>query len=199
MRDFAGNAMATSASLFLQNVHLFSPKATGFALSGLYLASAISNPLFGSLSDRGRMRWVAIVLLLASVLISTFPRVSVGWFSPVLLTYGFFFMASYPIVEAALMESVPDSIRGRVFGLFITVGGLIGNFSHWVVGSWVHKLGGAASHLESYLPLFGLLSILMGLSIAGLPLLNAIRKREHLPEISAGAAALSPLHSPKEP
>jgi FSR family fosmidomycin resistance protein-like MFS transporter len=199
MRDFAGNAMATSASLFLQNVHVFSPKATGFALSGIYLASAISNPLFGSLSDRGRMRWVAFVLLLAAGLISIFPRVPVGWILPVLLTYGFFFMASYPIVEAALMESVPDAIRGRVFGLFITVGGLIGNLSHWVVGNWIHKLGPAESRIESYLPLYALFSIFMALSIAGLPLLNAIRKREHLTEVPAGAAALSPLHAPKDP
>jgi MFS transporter, FSR family, fosmidomycin resistance protein len=199
MRDFAGNAMATSASLFLQNVHQFSPKATGFTLSGLYLASAISNPIFGSLSDRGRMRWVACVLLLAAALMSIFPRVPVGWFSPVLLTYGFFFMASYPIVEAALMESVPDEIRGRVFGLFITVGGLIGNFSHWIVGSWIHKLDTAALQIESYLPLFALLSTLMALSVAGLPLLNAIRKREHLTEVPAGAAAFSPLHAPKDP
>jgi FSR family fosmidomycin resistance protein-like MFS transporter len=198
MRDFAGSAMGTSGSLFLQNVHLFSPKSTGFALAGIYLASAISNPLFGSLSDRGRMRWVAFVLLLAAALISVFPRVPVGWISPVLLTYGFFFMASYPIVEAALMEAVPDSVRGRVFGLFITVCGLIGNLSHWLVGNWTHNLGPAAARIESYFPLYTLLSILMAVSIAGLPLLNAIRKREHLPEMNTGAAALSPLHAPDD-
>jgi len=195
LRDFVGSAMGTSASLFLQNVHLFSPKTTGFALSGLYLASVISNPLFGSLSDRGRMRWVAFVLLMAAVLVSVFPRVPVRWISPVLLTYGFFFMASYPIVEAALMESVPDSVRGRVFGLFITVGGLIGNLSHWLVGNWIHKLGTTSSQIVSYLPLYAVLSGLVAVSITGLPLLNAIRKREHLPEVGGGAAALSPLHS----
>jgi MFS transporter, FSR family, fosmidomycin resistance protein len=199
MRDFAGSALATSASLFVQNVHSFNPKSTGVALSGIFLASAISNPLFGSLSDQGRMRWAGVVLLLGAALISVFPRVPVAWISPVLLAYGFFFMASYPIVEAALMESVPDSVRGRVFGLFITVGGLIGNCSHWLVGNWIHHLGTEASHIESYLPFYALLSILMTLSIFGLPLLNAIRKREHLPDLKTGATALSPLQSPGDP
>jgi len=199
MRDFSGNAMGTSASLFLQNAHGFSPKSTGLTLSGLYLASVISNPLFGSLSDRGRMRWVAFVLIIAAILVSVFPRVPAPWISPVLLTYGFFFMASYPIVEAALMESVPNAVRGRVFGLFITVGGLIGNTSHWLAGNWIHKLGGTAAQSESYLPLYAILSLLVALSICGLPLLHAIRKREHLTPAEAGAAALAPLRAPNDP
>jgi len=199
MRDFSGNAMGTSASLFLQNAHGFSPKSTGLALSGLYLASVISNPLFGSLSDRGRMRWVAFVLIIAASMISLFPRVPAAWISPVLLTYGFFFMASYPIVEAALMESVPNSVRGRVFGLFITVGGLIGNISHWVAGNWIHKLGPTAAQVASYLPLYATLSLLVALSICGLPLLHAIRKREHLDPLETGAAALAPLRAANDP
>jgi hypothetical protein len=87
-----------------------------------------------------------------------------------------------------LMESVPDSVRGRVFGLFITVGGLIGNLSHWAVGNWIHNLGAAASQVGSYFPLYAWLSAFIAFSVAGLPLLNAIRKREHLPEIKAGGS-----------
>jgi len=196
LRDFAGSAMGTSASLFLQSAHGFSPKLTGLMISGIFIASVISNPLFGSLSDSGRMRWVAFVLLMAGVLISAFPRVPVSWMAPVLLGYGFFFMASYPITEAALMESVPDAVRGRVFGLFITVSGLLANLSHWLVGSWIHQLGSGASLVESYLPLYAVLSIMVVLSISGLPMLNAMRKREHLPMTAAAVAPVSALHTP---
>ena len=56
LRDFAGSAMATSGSLFLQNAHGFDPKFTGLALSGIFIASAISNPIFGHLSDGARCR-----------------------------------------------------------------------------------------------------------------------------------------------
>ena len=142
-RDFAGSAMATSASLFLQSAHGLSPKFTGMALSAVFLMSAISNPLFGHLSDGGRNRWLCVVLFMAAVAISLFPRVGSPWMFGVLLVYGFFFMASYPITEAALMEAVPDSVRGRVFGLFITVGGLIGNLSHWLVGDGSISSGSA--------------------------------------------------------
>jgi hypothetical protein len=89
-------------------------------------------------------------------------------------------MASYPMVEAALMESVPDAVRGRVFGLFITVGGLIGNASHWAVGAWVKNLGDRAAMPEAYFSCYGVLGALVILSLLGLPCLKAIRQREHL-------------------
>ncbi len=194
MRDFAGMAMATSASLFLQNAHGFNPKSAGLALSGIYLASAISNPLFGGLSDGGRMRWASFVLGIAAVFICVFPRVQAAWIVPALLAYGFFFMASYPITEAALMEAVPDSVRGRVFGLFITIGGLIGNLSHWLVGSWVQHLGARAFSPESYLPLYAMLALMVVGSLAGLPCLHAIRKRE----VRGGVADPSPIGVERE-
>ena len=178
LRDFAGMAMATSASLFLQNARGFNPKTAGLALSGIYLASAISNPLFGGLSDGGRMRWVSFVLVMAAAFICVFPRVPVSWMVPVLLAYGFFFMASYPITEAALMETVHDSVRGRVFGLFITIGGLVGNLSHWLVGSWVQGLGAGAFSPASYFPLYATLALMVVASLAGLPCLHAIRRQE---------------------
>src|SRR5207247_1324342 len=79
LRDFAGGAMATSASLFLQKAHAFDPKLAGMALSGIFLASAISNPLFGRLSDGGRGRWVCLVLSVAAIFIGLFPRLGVSW------------------------------------------------------------------------------------------------------------------------
>jgi MFS family permease len=178
LRDFAGMAMATSASLFLQNAHGFNPKSAGLALSGIYLASTISNPLFGRLSDGGRIPWVSFLLIVSAAFICVFPRVPVAWMVPLLVAFGFFFIASYPITEAALMETVHDSVRGRVFGLFITICGLIGNLSHWLVGSWVQRLGARAFSPESYFPLYAMLALMVLASLAGLPCLEAIRKRE---------------------
>jgi hypothetical protein len=87
-------------------------------------------------------------------------------------------MASYPINEAALMEAVHESVRGRVFGLFLTICGLVGNLSHWLVGDWVHKLGSRASAPESYYPLYAVLGLLVVASLLALPCLHALRKRE---------------------
>jgi MFS family permease len=177
-RDFAGSCTATLSSLFLQKGHGFELGKTGFALSTIYLASAISNPLFGGLSDRGRIRWITVVISAAAVLMAILPRAPVWAIIPTLLLYGFFFMASYPMVEAALMEAVHDSVRGRVFGLFITIGGLVGNLAHWQAGDWVKRLAARASSPESYHTYYLWLAGLLLVSLAGLPCLHALRKRE---------------------
>ena len=178
LRDFASAGMGSLTSLFLQKAHGFDPKVTGLALAGLFVVSIISNPLFGGLSDRNRVPWICFVLTSAAILMSLLPRVAGGWAIPVLLLYGFLFVASFPMVQAALMDSVPDAVRGRVFGLFITVGGLAGNLAHWAVGHWVERLGAAAERPEPYHSLYGWLSGMVLLSLAGLPFLLAIRKRE---------------------
>jgi MFS family permease len=180
LRDFTGASMGSLGSLFLQKAHGYTPWLTGLALSGIFLASVISNPLFGHFSDRGRLKWTLLVMIVAAVIVALFPHVPAAATIPTYLIYGFFFMASYPMVEAALMESVPDEVRGRVFGLFITVGGLIGNASHWVVGAWVKNLGERASAPAGYFGGYTILAGFLLVSLLGLPCLHAIRKREHL-------------------
>jgi FSR family fosmidomycin resistance protein-like MFS transporter len=178
LRDFTGSSMGSLGSLFLQNACGFDLKQTGMALSAIFLASVVSNPLFGHLSDRGRIRWTCAVLLVSVLLVGIFPRVPAQWLIPTFALYGFFFMASYPMVEAALMEAVPDAVRGRTFGFFITLAGLIGNLSHWMAGSWVKSLGTDVHSARAYYPLYGQLSLLLLLSLLGLPCLHAIRKKE---------------------
>ena len=196
LRDFTGNSMGTVGSLFLQQAHAFSLTNTGFALSGIFVMSLISNPLFGTLSDRGRLKWAFVVLTIAAGVVAAYPHLPKAALVPGFMIYGFFFMASYPIVEAALMESVPDAVRGRVFGFFITIGGLVGNISHWVAGEAVQRLGSAANSPSGYYRLYAVLSCLIIASIAGVPCLYAIRTRERLqgnessqPQ-SAGALAM---------
>jgi MFS family permease len=180
MRDFTGSAMVSLGSLFMQNAHGFNPRTTGLILSGVFLASAVSNPVFGHLSDGGRTRWAIWLLLAALTVVAVFPHVPKDWMFLALSAYGFFFMASYPVVEAALMESVPDAVRGRVFGLFITFGGLIGNLSHWLVGGFVKNLGARASDPSAYYTIYVVLAGLIVVSLLGLPCMRAIRKREGL-------------------
>jgi MFS family permease len=180
LRDFAGWNMGTLSSLFLQNAHGYDAKLAGLALSVLFIASVISNPLFGHLSDHARKRWTAFVTAMAALLIAVFPRLPDRWLVPCLAAYGFFFMSNYPMVEAELMQSVPDAVRGRVFGLFITVGGLVGNVSHWITGAQVKRMGDAARTAGSYYLFYEIMGGLVLLSLLGLACLHAIRKREDL-------------------
>lgn len=181
LRDFAGSSMGSLGSLFLQNAHGFSVEQTGIALSAIFLAATVSNPLFGHLSDGGRKRWATLVHLIAAALIVLFPRLpggGVALFFLVFMAYGFFFMASYPIVEAGVMLAVHDSVRGRAFGLWITVGGLIGNLSHWLVGHWVEGFGLRAAQAQTYHLLYGGLAIALVASLVGLPFLDRVRRQE---------------------
>ena len=178
LRDFAGTSMGSLGSLFLQNARGYDPKRTGIALSVLFLASAVSNPIFGSLSDRGRSRWTTFVMTMAAILIIALPHTPASWTLPIFTLYGFFFLSSYPMTEAALMESVPDAVRGRVFGLFITIGGLIGNLSHWMVGAQVKRLGSSAYAPSGYYVLYAVIGSMLLVSLGGLPCLRAIRKKE---------------------
>jgi MFS family permease len=177
-RDFAGTSMGSLGSLFLQKARGYDAKSTGLALSGIYLAATISNPLFGSLSDRGRKRWLTLALLTAAATMALFPWVPQSWTIPIYVVYGFFFLAGYPMTEAALMESVPDAVRGRVFGIFVMTGGVIGNLSHWVVGAKVKQLGAAATSVQAYYPIYAVMALMLVISLLGLFCLNPIRKRE---------------------
>jgi MFS family permease len=193
LRDFAGTSMGSLGSLFLQNARGFNPRQTGIALSGLFLASAVSNPLFGRLSDRGRTRWTTFVMTVAALLIIILPHTPTSWTLPLFTCYGFFFLSSYPMTEAALMESVPDSVRGRVFGLFITIGGLIGNLSHWAVGAAVKGLGSAAYSPRGYYGLYATIGGFLLLALAGLPCLRVIRNREAKVADSTDKAIRAPI------
>jgi MFS family permease len=190
MRDFTGSSMGSLGSLFLQKAHHLDVKSTGLALSVIFIGSLISNPLFGGLSDRGRFRWGFILLFCAAVVVGVFPHLPRAGVIPAYLLYGFFFMATFPVVEAALMESVPDGVRGRVFGFFITIGGLVGNLSHWIVGKWVQRLGPTADSPSAFYGAYGLLACLILLASLGLLCLRAIRKRESQ-EVNSGIAGVA--------
>jgi len=178
LRDFAGHSMGSLGSLFLQKAHGFSVQEAGAALSVIFLMGVISNPLFGHLSDRGRTRWTAGVMLAAAAVIAAYPHLPRGWLTPALAVYGFFFMGCYPMVEAALMESVPDAVRGRVFGLFITIGGILGNLAHWLAGRWVERLGADACEVARYHGFYLLLAALLVASLPGLLCLRDLRRRQ---------------------
>lgn len=180
LRDFSAGSMCSLSSLFLQQAHDYDTGRAGFALSWIFLAGVISNPLFGHLSDRGRKRWITAVLLAAAMIAVAVPHLPAGWAVPVFFAYGFFFNANFPMVEAELMQSVPDEVRGRVVGLFMTIGGFFGNLSHWVIGDAVRRMGDGAHRPASYAFLYLALAGLMLAALVGLPCLHALRRREHL-------------------
>jgi MFS family permease len=177
-RDFAGSCVASLNSLFLQNAQGYNVAQVGLALSLVFLGSTISNPLFGHLSDRGRLRWITFILVCSGGLVAVFPHVPAAAVKPVLFVYGFFFLASFPTTEAALMVAVPAATRGRAFGIFLTFGFVVGNLAHWVAGDWVRRLGERANQSASYFGLYALLGLMILASLSALLCLKTLRRRE---------------------
>jgi MFS family permease len=183
LRDFASNAMASLSSLFLQNARGYDTRHAGIAVSSLFICSVIGNPLLGGLSDRRRKRWITTVVGIGSTLIILFPHLTLQWTLPCLLAFGFFMLSSFPMTEAALMQSVPDSVRGRVFGVYVTITGFVGALAAWVMGVVVKHMGAAAGGENNYFIAYAAVGGVGLLALAGLPCLRAIQKREHLEKV----------------
>ena len=178
IRDMGGNGVSTLGSLFLQKVHGWDLTKTGFALSLIFLAAIISNPLFGHLSDRygNRPTWIILTLTLGAVVAIFIPRVAVDWTITIFVVHGFFFMACYPMIEALMMEAVDPAVRGRAVGVYLTVSGGAGTVAHWLCGRWVDGMANDTVS-TAYHGYYVLLAALMMVTLAGVAGLDWIRRQ----------------------
>ena len=177
LRDIGGNGVSTLGSLFLQKSHGWDLTQTGFALSLIFLAAIISNPLFGHLSDLGnnRGKWIIFTLTIGAVTAVFIPRVSTDWTIPVFIVHGFFFMACYPLIESLMMETVSPKVRGRVVGIYLTISGGVGTLAHWLCGYWVDRMDDLAFESTTYYSYYMMLAGLMLTTLIGVGCLNWIR------------------------
>ena len=178
IRDMGGNGVSTLGSLFLQKVHGWDLTKTGFALSLIFLAAIISNPLFGHLSDRGgnRPTWIILTLTLGAVVAIFIPRGAADWTIPIFIVHGFFLMACYPMIEALMMEAVDPAVRGRAVGVYLTVSGGAGTVAHWLCGRWVDGMANDTVS-TAYHGYYVLLAALMMVTLAGVAGLEWIRRQ----------------------
>jgi predicted MFS family arabinose efflux permease len=175
-RDFAGAGMVTFSSLFLQRAHGFGANSTGLFIGLWSLVGVLSNPLVGSMSDKRRTPAIIAILACAAISASAIPWLPRAWVWLGLVVYGFFILASFPVVEAALMEGVHDSLRGRTFGMFITVAGVIASLAHWAMGRAADSLHQRATEPLAYTGWFAMLGVLLVLGLSGIPALRWSRK-----------------------
>lgn len=178
LREFGGSGIKPLATVFLQRVHGLTSARVGEYFGIMSLTALIANPLFGALSDgRWRLPVAAGVLVASGLAVSFVPWVSAAYVVVPLAVSEFFLLASFPVVETALAESVPDRLRGRVLGLFITVAGVIGASAPWAMGRVSDELAERASVQSAYAPTFGVLGTCVACSALGLLVLRHFRRR----------------------
>lgn len=165
LRDFAGVATISLASIYLQKAHALDTKQTGFILGAMMLSSVIVNPLIVALSPGWRrLPALGIVLVLGGAILTTVPLWSIAWVLPVLLAFQTCQLGSYAVADAAVLERVSPAVRGRVIGLWLTVAGTLGSLGPVAAGWQADHLSERASQPIAYLPAFAILGALMAAS-----------------------------------
>ncbi len=176
MRDFAGVAGLTLASIYLQKAFDVPVQRTGLIVGSLALPSVIGNPLIVYLSHgRRRLPTLAVVLAASGLFLAAVPYS--GLTLGVLLLGMFYLMqfASYAISDAATLERIPAALRGRVSGLFLSIAGTVSALGPWAMGRGTDSLGPVQiKNPHAYLPLFLALAIPIMVSAFAALLINRL-------------------------
>ena len=181
LRDFGGAGVKPLCTVFFEHVHDFTEEQTGRYFGLMSLTALIANPLFGAWSDRRRIPVAVGLLVCAGLGAAAIPWADGPFMLVPLIALEFFLLASFPVVEAALAESVPDRMRGRIQGLFTTVSGLIGGTSPYAMGWITDALGRRVSDQAAYRVPFLVLGSCVAASSLGLLVLRAFRRRAATP------------------
>jgi MFS family permease len=186
-RDFAGVAVISLGSVYLQKAHGLDARRTGFILGAMMLISIIVNPITVYFSPgRRRLPMLAFVLIAGGAVVAIVPLLPLEYVLPIMMIFMAFQLGSYAVSDAAVLERVSAAIRGRVVGLFLTIAGTFASLSPLVMGYWTDYLGVRAADPMAYLPIFGSLGALMIASAASAPLIARLGQADQsvVPAIS---------------
>jgi MFS family permease len=130
LREFCGWGSFSLVPTFARVIHLYSTEQAGYVAACVTLAGTVSGPLFGVLSDRkGRAQVLFPLLALSSVSIVIVPMLGPLAMPVGAIIFGFFYTATVPIFDAYVGDAVPDRLKGRAFGITMSIGIGVGALS----------------------------------------------------------------------
>jgi MFS family permease len=185
-RDFAGLASLSLTSIYLLRALGRDAASAGLTVGIMMLIGVVANPLAVWISPgRRRLPMLAVTLLLAGGIVCTVPWFSAAWVLPVLCIFQSCHLGSYAMSDAAMLERVAPSHRGRVAGLFLNFAGTAASLSPWIVGAWTDAFGERGEVQSSYYPPFIAMGAMMVFAILSVPLIAKLGR--------AHEGAISPL------
>ncbi len=188
MRDYAGTASFSLASIYLQRARGLGVKETGFILGAMVLVSVIINPLSVWLTPgRRRLPILSIALVIGGIVIASTPAWPTALVLPALCAFQAVHLGSYAMSDAAILERVDARHRGRVVGLFLTIAGTFASTSPWLMGVWTDALGDRAHDPRGYYGPFGMLGVLIALASLATPLIARLGRTK----VASGDSSLS--------
>ena len=167
LRDFSFWGATAMAPAMSQDLYGFSKQTAGLLLGLMSVTGVVSQPLAGTLSDRfGRRRVLAVALFIAGPILISFPYLDPISIFPAAIIAGSMVICTVPVVDATLADVIHPSLRGRMYGITLTIGLLIGAFSPYVTGL-VHDYEGGYRLVYLLLGAFALASAVMTFVIPG--------------------------------
>jgi MFS family permease len=171
-RDFAGVAGFSLAGIYLLRALHFGVKETGAVLGITMLLSVLVNPTLVWLTpNRRRLPAMRFILILGGLIAVTVPYFPAYFALPVLCAFQTCQLGSYALSDAALLERVPTTGRGRVYGLFFFVAGTMGATGPWLMGFWTDALGSKANVPGGYVLPYAALGAAMIVATLATPLI----------------------------
>jgi MFS family permease len=186
-RDFAGVALLSLASIYLQKAMHLDTSAAGLIIGAMMLTGVIANPLAVWISPgRRRLPGLVLVLILAGLTVATVPFFETKRSVLIVLcVFQCFQLGSYALSDAGMLERVPASVRGRVVGLFLTIAGTFAGTGPWVMGLWTDRMGAAANERLHYIAPFATLGAMMMIASLSVPIIAKLGEPDD--------SAISPL------
>lgn len=156
MRDFCFYGTTYLTPSMAQIDLGLSQKAAGMLIGLMSLTGVVSQPLSGALSDRfGRRKMIALFLVLSGLTVSVFPYMDGMTVFPLAFLAGFMLLGTVPMIDAAAADIMPPSVRGRLFGILMTLGIMFGAVSPYMAGV-IHDLTGGYPFVYFIIGLSGL-------------------------------------------
>jgi MFS family permease len=176
-RDFAGLASLSLTSIYLLRAMGRDAASVGFTIGIMMLIGVVANPVAVWISPgRRRLPMLAITMLVAGLIVCTVPWFSGTWVLPALCIFQWGHLGSYAMSDAAMLERVSPSHRGRVAGLFLNIAGTAASLSPWIMGAWTDAFGPRAAIQSTYYAPFITLGAMMIFAIVSVPLIAKLGK-----------------------
>ncbi|WP_438350861.1 MFS transporter [Paenibacillus sp. FA6] len=149
-------------TFFLIETHGVTVQQAQYFLFAFLAAAAVGTFFGGPLSDRfGRKNIIWLSILGTAPFSILMPHVSLYWAAVVSIFAGFILSSAFSIIVVYAQELVPGKI-GLISGLFFGVAFGLGGLGSAVMGNIAdHTSIAFIMNLSSYLPLLGILAILL--------------------------------------
>ncbi len=189
-RDFAAVAGFSLAGIYLLRARHMNAQQAGGVLGATMLLSVIGNPMAVWVTPQNRrLRALRDALVFSGVVAAALPWFSAAWAIPILLAFQTCQLMTFALSDAALLERFHPAVRGRAYGLYLSIAGSMSAAGPWAMGAWTDALGDRADFRSGYILPFAALGAALLLATFAIPMIRKLDNTTVANPITEPAAA----------